>query len=320
MSRLREKASLEKKEPGSVGHASGWALKIYDGQEPHRLKVLQSADEAAEGDFAHRALGVERELHRILSSATFRRSNRLRRMLEHITRQVLLGHRDLLKEYTIGLEVFDRGSSFDPTSDPIVRVEASRLRHQLHRYYSSEGRHSTLRIELPKGTYIPVICEGLAHTVSSSPGPGTTAKGILVLPFLLWGNSNHANPAHTLIVSDQLIYLLTQSSPFRVLSRFAALNAAPEMDAKQLGKHFNARFIVEGSVRIGEDGCSVVTHLVDTEHSCNLWSGRYRTTTEGLLSVADNAFADVMKCLESHSPHGIDNAEVENGTTGAYKP
>lgn len=303
----------QRSDQNPTNHTAPWALKIYEGQDVCRLTTMLLTHEATSDALVNNHSSIEHELHRVLSSATFRRSNRLRKMLEYVMAKFLTGQCDLLKEYTIGLEVFDRGTSFDPTSDPIVRVEASRLRHKLSWYYSSEGKTSPFRIELPKGTYSPVICEAAAQSASNLQWLRTTAKGIIVLPFLLWENANHATKSQTLIISDQLIYRLTKTSRFRVLSRFATLKAAPEMDAKELGRHFDARFIVEGSVRITEQECSIFTHLVDAEHSSNLWSGRYRTSIEGLASVADSISSDVIGYLDTNYPEILDKDAHEIG-------
>ena len=76
-------------------------------------------------------------------------------MLRHLVEKSLQGAGAELKEYTLGVEVFDRGSNFDPRLDPIVRVEASRLRSRLRKYYEEDGVASEIRIELPRGAYLP---------------------------------------------------------------------------------------------------------------------------------------------------------------------
>ena len=79
-------------------------------------------------------------LERILVSAPFAQSERLQRFLKFVVTETLAGHADRLKGYTIGVEVFDRDPSFDSAIDPIVRVEAARLRAKLREYYDREGR------------------------------------------------------------------------------------------------------------------------------------------------------------------------------------
>jgi len=106
---------------------------------------------------------VRAELQAILSSRAFAHSERLRRFLRFAVEQVIEGRGDRLKEYHIGLEVFDRPESYDPRIDPIVRVEASRLRTKLREYYSSEGRRADILIDLPKGSYVPVFRQRAAE-------------------------------------------------------------------------------------------------------------------------------------------------------------
>ncbi|MDJ0740542.1 MAG: AAA family ATPase, partial [Gammaproteobacteria bacterium] len=77
-------------------------------------------------------------------------------MLRHVVEETLAGRQDYLREYNLGLEVFERSASFDPQTSPIVRVQASKLRRTLALYYSEEGRDDPLRIDLPKGCYVPV--------------------------------------------------------------------------------------------------------------------------------------------------------------------
>ena len=98
---------------------------------------------------------VRSELNRILASAQFQSSERLRRFLQFIVLRALDGEGDQLKEYRIGVEVFDRSSSYDPRLDPVVRLEARRLRAKLKAYYEGEGQRDPLRIEVPKGGYVP---------------------------------------------------------------------------------------------------------------------------------------------------------------------
>jgi len=113
------------------------------------------------------AESVRTQLNRILASASFSHSDRLRRFLHFAVEQKLRGEGARLKEYQIGLEVFDRRDTYDPRIDPIVRVEASRLRSKLRDFYSSEGLRDPIVIEFPKGSYAPVF---RARRVSARAG------------------------------------------------------------------------------------------------------------------------------------------------------
>src|SRR6187431_2927895 len=85
--------------------------------------------------------GIRQQLDRILSSTTFQQVDRLKRFLHFIVSEHLEGRGDELKEYVVGVQVFGKEPSFDPRTDPIVRVQARRLRARLERYYGTEGGH-----------------------------------------------------------------------------------------------------------------------------------------------------------------------------------
>ena len=91
------------------------------------------------------------QLARVVESRAFASAPVLRRLLTFLVERTLDGHGDSLKEYVIGTAVFDRGESFDPRIDTIVRVQARRLRARLADYYATEGRVDPIRITLPVG-------------------------------------------------------------------------------------------------------------------------------------------------------------------------
>jgi TolB-like protein len=96
-------------------------------------------------------------VNRILHSAPFHQSRRRQRFLEYLVNETLAGRGERLKGYNVALEVFDRPETCDPVVDPLVRVEAARLREKLREYYETDGRGDPIRIELPKGSYAPHI-------------------------------------------------------------------------------------------------------------------------------------------------------------------
>src|SRR5438094_3633342 len=100
---------------------------------------------------------IRDHLARVLGSATFQPVDRLKRFLAFISHEALAGRSDQLKEYVIGVQVFGKEDSFDPRTDPIVRVQARRLRTRLVRYYREEGANDDVVIDLPKGGYAPVF-------------------------------------------------------------------------------------------------------------------------------------------------------------------
>jgi TolB-like protein len=104
------------------------------------------------------------------------------RFLRFVVDCTLGGKLDGLKEYSIGVEVFDRGSSFDPPLDPVVRVEARRLRKKLEEYYEGEGAHAPVRIQLPKGGYAVEFDQGAPEKLSAPAVPGANGNAALASP------------------------------------------------------------------------------------------------------------------------------------------
>lgn len=133
------------------------------------------------------------ELDRILASHEFRSSRRCQEFLRYIVEAALGGRAEQLKERTIGIEVFGRAVSYDPSDDATVRVKAGEVRRRLGTYYAGEGAKAGLRIELPSGTYIPEFRIGKAAEQAAAPKRrlsrwplALVAAGALAAAPLLW--------------------------------------------------------------------------------------------------------------------------------------
>ncbi len=111
---------------------------------------------------------VRAELDRILASEIFSRSDRLSAFLKFIVERTLDGQGNGLKEQVIALELYGKGSDFNTAADPIVRVDARRLRDRLREYYASAPPASVV-ITVPKGSYTPVFTVGGDATGQLSP-------------------------------------------------------------------------------------------------------------------------------------------------------
>jgi hypothetical protein len=128
---------------------------------------------------------IREQLRAILAGRQFATAARARRFLTYVVEQTLAGHSDSIKELVLGIEVFDRPSDFDPKIDPIVRVEAGKLRKRLEEYYSDDGVSSDLRIEIPRGSYIPQFQVRVQTPELKHPTPAANSRrkaaGLLVL-------------------------------------------------------------------------------------------------------------------------------------------
>lgn len=128
------------------------------------------------------------QLDRILSSKSFAEAERAQKFLRFVVELALAGREREIKESVIGVEVLGRSPSYDPRTDPIVRVEAGRLRARLTSYYESEGNGDNLLVELPKGAYVPHFSERrLPFTKPKRMHPVVIlAGGTLIGFFLAW--------------------------------------------------------------------------------------------------------------------------------------
>jgi hypothetical protein len=98
---------------------------------------------------------VRQELSRVLSSHEFHSSKRSQDFIRYVVEHTLAGRAEMLKERTIGIDVFGRSTSYEPSDDATVRVKAGEVRRRLGLYYAGQGATDPVRIELPAGTYIP---------------------------------------------------------------------------------------------------------------------------------------------------------------------
>jgi len=121
-------------------------------------------------DAAHLLSGQDRaeilaELQEVLASSHFCNSKRYPALLQYIVEKTLAGEADLLKERTLGVEVFDRSPSYDTNADTVVRYTAGEVRKRLSLYYSELGRRSRMRISLPAGSYVPEFFHEEDHQI-----------------------------------------------------------------------------------------------------------------------------------------------------------
>jgi hypothetical protein len=128
---------------------------------------------------------IESALDRLLSSEHLRLSERNRKFITFVVKEAIAGRSERIKAYSIGVDVFGRGEDFDPNVDPIVRIEATRLRSALEAYYSGPGAGDDIKIVMKPGSYIPAF-EGLSPIALDRPrlvssGPSPLPSRIIVL-------------------------------------------------------------------------------------------------------------------------------------------
>jgi serine/threonine-protein kinase len=220
---------------------------------------------------------IREHLSALLSSSLFAQVDRLKRFIRYVVEETVAGRSDALKEYSIGVEVFDREASFDPRTDPIVRVQARRLRARLARYYEEEGRHEQMRIELPKGSYAPVFHHrapyGLKHNVSTALASRNT---VTVAPFA--DRSPTGDMAYFCEgISEEIINALAQIQPIRVVAQSRGSDSAAT----------HAATIISGSVRKSGDNLRITVQFVDAANGSYLWSQTFDRKSENVFAVQE---------------------------------
>jgi len=119
------------------------------------------------------------ELKRVLASPQFSNSKRYPALLQYIVEKTLEGKSDLLKERTLGVDVFDRQPAYDTNSDTVVRYTAGEVRKRLLLYYHELGRASQVRISLPAGSYVPEFLHGHEEPEETGDDPASSATPVI---------------------------------------------------------------------------------------------------------------------------------------------
>lgn len=233
---------------------------------------------------------VRHEHDRILASATFQQVDRLKRFFSFIVLEAVAGRGDQLKEYVVGVQVFGKESSFDPRTDPVVRVQARRLRSRLQRYYHEEGQADEILIDLPKGGYAPVFKrrEGGAAPRRSVSTALLSRNTVAVLPF-----ADHTADATFGFfcrgLRDEIVDRLAAVETLRVL-------AAPAPDGPE--RSAVTALVVTGSVRASGPTIRITTQLVDSASGCYLWSESVDADAGDVFGAQERVAARVVARLE----------------------
>lgn len=247
---------------------------------------------------------IRGQLERILASAGFTSADRAARFLRYVVERTLAGEGDQLKEYVIGLEVFDRGQDYDPRVDSIVRVEAGRLRSKVDEYYAGAGRTDDILIQLRRGGYAPTFDRrtleaAVERPVSSSRrrlGIGLVAAAIVILAVVawrggIWATVERQPPAQAIAVlpftsystdsagqmlaarvTDGVTSELARLGTLGVVSHTSALQfAGARRPLREIAQALNAQIILEGSVRDEAGRISIQVRLVDAAVDRKFW-------------------------------------------------
>ena len=243
-------------------------------------------------------------LEKILASAGFRNSERMRRFLRVTVERTLDGATDQLKEFSLGHDVFDRGESYDPRTDSIVRVEARRLRKKLRAYYEGDGRLDEIVIHFHPGKYVPLFAPAAA-AIPVEAEKTLDPKTVAVLPF----SNLSSDPEQNYFcdgISEDIIDALSTVRDLRVLGRGATFMLRdPAKDPRDIGASLSAGTIVEGSVRKAAGMLRVSARLIDTSTGHVRWSTTVDRPETDVFAIKDEIATAITATLGDQFSAGM---------------
>lgn len=252
-------------------------------------------------------------LDKIFASKIFAKSEFLKRFLRFVVAKVLRLEEDEIKEYSLATEVFGRDDAFDPRIDSIVRVQAHHLRAKLKNYYQTEGHHDQLRIEIPRGSYIPVLSYLKTSHVSikavlckSSPW-----CRVAVLPFLDLGEE--ATMDHSLgdAITETIIDDLTLAGTLEVIARVPSFKSKQRhRDMQYIGKQLKLDALLEGSIQRSKNLLRVKARLVDVSTGCAVWSTTFDLKCRDRLAVQEQISNAIVPSVVALMTSSHDQARI----------
>jgi adenylate cyclase len=228
---------------------------------------------------------LRQQVTKILASPEFQRSSLLRDFLRFIVDKTLAGEAHEIKGYTVAVQVLQRGADFDPGRDPIVRILAGRLRRALERYYLTEGRQDRVRIDIPKGTYVPVFQVNVPEPPAPAPLPVPPVADALfhlpqgpsvaVMPLL----NLTSDPKQEIFaegLAEELTGELAGYQDLRVIAYQSTRKWKGEKaDAREVGRDLGVRFLLGGSIRKDSKTLKIDLYVVDAQNGRRIWGRQY---------------------------------------------
>jgi TolB-like protein len=246
------------------------------------------------------------ELERILESEMFSRSAVLSSFLKFITLETIENRSNGLKEYTIAVSALGKPSDFDPQTDAIVRIHAGRLRRLLNEYYTGPGDRAETKIELVKGTYVPVFRASGSHVKENiaSNGIQTTQyfRSKLTLAVLPFRNLCPENEYQFFAdgFGEEITRLFSTFQDLAVVAHHSTLKyvTSPD-DVRHIGADLGAHYLINGWVKRTADEIRVSVGLIETMNGMQIWSQSYHyaLNIESLTTIQDQIVENIGSIL-----------------------
>jgi len=250
---------------------------------------------------------INEQLQRIFTSPSFSVSDILKRFLQYIVQETLEERSNMIKEYTIGVNVLNKPPDFKPQHDAIVRIHAGRLRRALHKYYKESGSEDLIEISIPKGSYVPAFSRkdnGIARPEIKNAGrPDEShfplATRIVVMPFRCF-EMDRRKLAFADSIGQQLSVEFGRFSDFSVVAYYATKQMERRItDIHELSSIFRAKYAITGNVQFEGKKLRVGVQLTDLADGEQIWANSFDYNYEPLSSfgVQDKIVAAVIGLL-----------------------
>jgi TolB-like protein len=228
---------------------------------------------------------IEQELQRVLLSKQFCKAHSSRRMLQFLVEQVQNDRPRETSEYAIGMAVFARdAATYSTGDDPIVRVQAGRVRHKLAAYYSGDGLSNPFRITIPLGSY--------QVRIDASASEASTAR--LVFQPLACISEQSMARLFTLGLNEELSFRLFRDFGQRVASGVCESSTAALLRERAIS------YVLEGSVRQDGSGFRTVLRLLDLAGDCVTWSAQHDHGLDLSIACQEQLALDCCSALQRH--------------------
>jgi adenylate cyclase len=243
---------------------------------------------------------IKETLEIILKSSSFRISKRNRLLLSFLVNETLTGNANKIKEYTIGVTVFE-DLNFELGKSSLVRNQMVRLRKALNDYYAKEGQQDRIKINLEKGQYIPRFIAN-EQTMQTEEAVTKFFPLLAVLPFKSKWEQDRNEELNEFLV-DELTASLSAFSDLHVIANYSIL-----MFFEQGGKmldlpdSFGLNYLLEGKTVLKQDSLSISLKLINTDSGICTWSQWFNQAIvdDAISTAANQITGTICQTLAGH--------------------
>ena len=247
---------------------------------------------------------IEKQMSRILGHQDFSASTSLKKIFRFIILETIHGRADTIKAYTIATRVFGRNKNFDASRDPIVRIQAGKLRQSLERYYLLAGADDPIKIDIPKGAYVPTFARQQVVTCTDTPAASVSA---------LTGGVSRDKPMLGLVPltnhsGDQKLFSFCNGLMEEISAELAMFRQFDVVDCQlpyqtslanetQISScvKLGAQYILGGSLHKDKNLCKAIIWLSEAQTGIRIWVDQYRDLNlpEEALTNQENIAQDI---------------------------